>query len=155
MQSFKQFLAEEKKNRSDAGALHAHLKASGFSHDKSSVEDSHRRYIKRGFRDGDFPNAHRTKVHTEGHVFSKEDVEGAHHKALHKHLVSSGFKHSKTHTSYSGLAKGKLKKKINRHSYTKGKNHVVAHTYKGILHVHHTFESTKPDHDYFVAGQVA
>lgn len=156
MKTFKQFLTESGKARSDKDVLHTHLNSIGFKHDKAHVEDSHRRYIMKGFYDGNHPNAHRTQVHTEKHKFSIKDDSKEHHKALHAHLKSLGYKHSSYKSSYNPTTRHKLiKRKVEHHVFRKGKNRVAVHHWEGVTTVDHDHESTKPDHSYFVPGQVA
>jgi hypothetical protein len=116
----------------------------GLEHEGTSSSSSTKRYVKRGFYDGDHPNAHQSietrKEHTyEGQLKSEKDVHVA-HKAIHDHLVKAGF------TSH------RLKGLLPR-AYWKNNHSVFIKTKGKILRAYHVSKTTKPDLDYERSGR--
>lgn len=122
--------AKTKKAASVAKSLHAHLVAGGFTKDGQSEDNEVGRYVKRGFYDGDYPNAHQTLIRHTHHNFSAADKDKAKFDsavAYAKTLGFNGYTHKNTHVAYKN-------------------NHTVSVANKGgKTMVMHTVTTNKPD----------
>lgn len=127
-----------------ADVVHPWLKERGFDH-TTNTEHETSRYVKRGFYDGDYPNAHQSKVTTVTHWFRAKDPDGAHFHALHSHLKKSGVGVTKK------IRVERLK--MDNYSGVKG-NHTFNVTHKnGKTTVSHSIRSTKPDVEFERSGR--
>jgi hypothetical protein len=129
--------------------LHPHLLGHGFSH-KHDVSHHTTRYVKRGFYDGDFPNAHQSKKTTHTHTFHGN---AEHKKSIHKHLKDYGFSHH--NRSFKDRKTGT---KHTYDTYNKGAHWVQIHhknnkTDNDKIKVTHIHETSKPDHAFERSGR--
>jgi hypothetical protein len=121
-------------------AIHSYLTGQGFTHKVEEPVHSTTRYVKKGFYDGDFPNAHQSKVTETTHTYTAPDKDLSKHEAAHKHLK----KMLGTGTRYKD---GKLS------HHLKGSHWVVIQSKGGKTTVSHTIRSTKPDHEFERSGR--
>jgi len=110
--------------------------------------------VKRGFYDGDYPNAHQSLKTEHTHNFAAEDTDKKHFKDTHKHLTGLGFTHN--HHKYKS-SRGGIK---DYHTYSKGSHYITLEhlpmtkgSKKKKLTVKHKYETSKPDTDFERSGR--
>lgn len=120
-------------------AIYDHLQSKGFKHEGTECKDSVRRYVKHGFYDGDFPNAHQTNVHEEHHKYKVHDPKKKRRKEFAKHLEGSKFRYAK-HSKGTDM-------------FNRGAQRIIMRHIGNYLHVNHYIETTKPDREFEASGR--
>jgi hypothetical protein len=130
--------------RSHAGKLNSYLEGRGFT-GESTTENEVRRYVKKGFYDGDYPNAHQSVATINHHKYEKSDPKQEEREELRSHLTSLGYKHT--------IYPPHKWRKSEQDNYSKGKHFVAASYDKKKFIVSHSHETTKPDLEFERSGR--